>query len=284
MDFSTLPHWPASFPGESRHSWLTAAGSQQPMDSRDWWEMVQPSPLEPERPVKGARWTGLPRLLGDIAVISPTWRLSPQQRRVYCPACFVDQGNRRRWPTLIPWLDARQLQCPQHRLTLVYLDPARGQDPGHTKCQGNPELLSLYAWTRQWLRLEHIALMEAQQECLWRRDLIHMVCRNWTPARCHSAAGLGAWELWHMGWHGQDKGGMLNAGEPGRVGVLSAPERLGTLLLVYRIWRYFQGEMVTIPPLPKIAWQWLAHRWRRRLEGEVHLHFLAVVDNLTSQF
>lgn len=280
MDFSTLPHWPMPFPGESKQSWLTAACAQQPLDPRDWWEIVQPSFSEPERPTKGARWAGLPPLLGDIDTVAPTWRLAARHRRVYCLDCFVQQGDQRRWPILIAWLDVRQLQCPQHGGALVYRDPVHGLDPGHARCQAHPELLDLYAWTRQWRRMERIPLVEARQECMWRRDLVHMMCRNWTTARCHSAAGIGAWELWRMGWYGQDRGGMLDAGEPGRVGMLSAPERLGTLLLAYRGWRCFRLQEAEIPPLPPVAWLWLKRRWERRLEGSVRARCVALMDNL----
>lgn len=280
MDFATLPNWPMVFPGESKQSWLTAACAQQPLDPPDWWEMVRPSFSEPERPAKGASWAGLPPLLGDIATVAPTWRLAARHRRVYCPDCFVQHGDQRRWPILIAWLDARQLQCPQHGGALVYRDPVYGPDPGHAKCQAHPELLDLYAWTRQWRRMERIPLLEARQECLWRRDLVHMMCRNWTPARCHSAAGIGAWELWRMGWYGQDRGGMLDTGEPGRVGMLSAPERLGTLLLAYRGWRCFRLQEAEIPPLPTAAWLWLKRRWERRLEGSVRARCVALMDNL----
>lgn len=277
MDFSTLPSWPIPFPGESRQSWLTAACAQQPLDPKDWWEIVQPSLSEPERQAKGVRWAGLPSPLGEISVIAPTWRLAARHRRIYCPDCFVQQGDQRRWPVLIAWLDARRLQCPQHGCPLVYRDPAHGLDPGQAKCLAHPELLELYAWTRHWLRIERMSHADAHQECLWRRDLVHMICRNWTPARCHSAAGLGAWELCRMGWYGQEMSRRLNSSEPGRLGVLSAPERLGTLLLAYRTWYCFQSYSTDVPRLPPRAWHWLRHRWLHRLKGDVRRRFLSVV-------
>ena len=242
--------------------------------------MVRASPEEPERPSKGSCWIGLPKPLGNIATIAPTWRLSPRHRRVYCSHCSVGQGDQKRWPTHINWLDARRLQCHEHGCALVYLDPLIGEDPGHAECQAHPALMELYAWTHQWLSIERASKRKLQLECQWRRDLVHMICRNWTPARCHSAAGLGAWELWQMGWYGQERGGQLDAGGPGRFGELSAPERLGSLLLAHRTWQCFRLQPAPIPRLPRIAWQWLAHRWHRRLHGAHLTKFIAITENL----
>lgn len=280
MDFSTLPYWPEPAPGESKMSWFQAAGQVQPLDERDWWEMVQPSHREPERPKEGTQWQGLPSELGEISIITPAWRLSPVRRRVYCPQCRIRSFDSHRWPTLVEWLDARQLECRKHGCPLVYLDPALGSDSGHIKCLAKPELLELYRWTRQWMRLDRCVSPSAILESQWRRDLVRLVCRNWTSARCHSAAGLGAWELWRMGWYGQEKSGALDANGPGRLGELSAPERLGSLLLAYRGWRCFRREVATIPPVPRVAWLWLTRRWERRLNGLQRARFQALAENL----
>ena len=280
MDFSSLPAWPRSLPGETRQSWLRAAGQLQPIDEEDWWELVQPSHREPERPSKEASWDGLPAELGDISSIVPMWRLAPQRRQVFCPYCFVSSDGVKRWPTLISWIDARQLECRSHKCALVYRDPAFGIDRGHAECQKHPELLELYYWTHHWLHIEHSTSLVARNECRWRNDLVHMISRNWTPARSHSAAGLGAWELWRMGWYAQESGGLLGPGAPGRLGELSAPERLGSLLLAYRAWRCFRKEIAVIPPLPRIAWAWLARRWERRLGGSQRSTFVSLIDNL----
>jgi hypothetical protein len=277
MDLSSLPRWPILFAGETRHSWLKAAARLQSLDERDWWAMVQASPREPERPKQGTSWRGFPQELGDIRTIAPTWRLASAQRRVYCPHCFVRQGNQTRWPTHVSWLDVRQLTCSLHACALVYRDPMRGEDPGHAQCLALPELVEVYTWTQQWKRMDGMT-GDAQREGLWRRDLVHMMCRNWTPARSHSAAGLGAWELWRMGWYGQEMSGRLNASEPGRLGVLSAPERLGTLLLAFRTWRYFQSCSADVPRLPPRAWYWLTRRWFHRLEGDTRRQFLSLVS------
>ena len=280
MDFSVLPYLPAPVRGESKQSWMTALSLRQPLDIKDWWEMVAASPTEPERPHRNSHWIGLPEQLGDISRIAPAWRLCPRQRRVYCPHCVALEEEQRRWPTLISWLDARRLVCQEHGCPLVYLNPIIGSDPGHKKCQSHPELLELYAWTQQWLRIELAPRRKLQLESQWRRDLVRLMHRNWTPARCHSAAGVGAWELWQMGWYGQEKGGQFDAGGPGRLGELSAPERLGSLLLAHRAWRCFRFQPATIPRLPRIAWEWLALRWQRRLHGTQRARFIAVAENL----
>lgn len=75
-----------------------------------------------------------------------------------------------------------------------------GQDPGYAQCQMAPELLELYDWTQQWLRMETEAVLRAQQECLWRRDLVHLICRN---GRRRGATLLQGWERGSFGiWVG----------------------------------------------------------------------------------
>ncbi len=280
MDFSTLPKWPQVFRGETKQSWMMAAASEQPIDEADWLELVKPSHREPERPADGARWDGLPSGLGEIRSVEPAWRLAPGRRRVFCPQCTVGTGDGQRWPTHVRWLDVRRLQCGQHGCPLVYRNPMLGVDPGHAGFQTKPEALSLYEWTRSWILLDYSVLPEARLEGLWRRDLVHMVCRNWTPARSHSAAGLGAWELYLMGWYAQEQSGPLSAGCPGRLGELSAPERLGSLLLAYRAWRCFRKEPAPIPSLPRIAWMWLGRRWDGRFPCERRESFEEIVINL----
>lgn len=260
---------------------MQATGRRLPIDERDWLDWIQPSRKEPERPAYEARWIGLPEELGDIASIAPAWRLGPAWRHVYCPHCHIEQGGVKRWPSLVAWLDARRLQCSVHACPLVYRDPAIGTDPGHAACQLDEEMIGLYRWTRQWIRLDGWHRSEGREEAQWRRDLVRMVCRNWSPGRCHSAASLGAWELHRMGWYAQERSVQLDAGHPGRLGVLSPPERIGGLLLAYRCWQLFRPRPFDViqPQLPQVAWRWLARRWTGRFEGWKQKNFVARVCN-----
>ncbi len=280
MDFSTLPNWPVSLIGETKQSWMIAACRIQPIDEDDWWDLVQPSHREPERPIKGKRWNGLPSDLGEISTIAPTWRLSPMQRRVFCPLCWIQVGETRRWPTRIDWLDVRRLLCVDHDCVLVYRDPALGVDAGHAECQSEPELGQLYEWTQYWICLDQQLTKTAQLENKWRRDLVHMICRNWTARRSYSAAGIGAWELCRIGWFGQENKGALTGGHPARLGELHAPERIGSLLLAYRLWRYFRKETDAVPEIPRIAWSWLERTWVQRFEYRRSRTFVRLVRDL----
>lgn len=280
MDFSLLPYWPVAMPGESKQSWMEAVLEGLPIIERDGWEMIAAKRLEPERPDRGEAWRGLPPQLGDIAAVPPAWRVAPHRRHIYCPQCYLDQAGHRRWPVCSAWLDVRQLRCLTHGGLLVYQKPRLGVDEGLRRCADVPEMAALCDWAAQWIRLDRVGIRKARYECHWRRDLVHLICRNWTPARCHSAAGLGAWELTQWGWPREHPGGRLDAGYPGRLGDLPPKERIGGLLLAFRCWQMFRKQPVPIPPLPRAAWIWLAKRWIRRLEGSAREEFTAQSMNL----
>lgn len=268
MNFATLPRWATPEPGESRASWLAATGRLQPMGRPEWEGWIRAAPDEPERPQAGTCWEHLPDVLGDVGAVAPTWRLHPGQRSVYCPRCYVDDGPQRRWVIRTEWLDARRLTCRVHALPLSPTLPALGEEPGWTRCMAQPELRGLANWLHGWCRWDG-RVPDWQRESLWRRDLVRLAVRNWSPFNDHPPAVLAAWELYLWGWQYQTRSPMFRPGEPARLGSLSAAERVGALLLIHRCWAALRGiEADTpLPRLPAPAWEWFLRRWWPRLRA-----------------
>lgn len=257
MNFALLPRWATPVPGESRASWLAATGRVQPIPQRDWADWVRAAPDEPERPfVSGAPWIGLPPELGDLRTIAPAWRLTPQQRQVFCAQCHVDSDGVRRWAVRVPWLDARRLSCDVHGTWLRYREPADTA----SNFVLDSELVGLLSWLECWM-----AEAADMPESLWRRDLVSLVMRNWGAQAGYGPAVAMEWELLTriagvQRWQRQEP-----PGRPSRIGHLAPLARMAVLLAAYRCWRVLEGDMDTrLVPVPAAGWTWFVRRWRSR--------------------
>jgi len=286
MNFATLPRWAPPVPGESCASWLAATGRLQLMGETDWLAWVHAASDEPERPQRGTVWANLPRQLGDIRSITPVWLLHPRQRKLFCAECCAVDGGRRRWITRTVWLDARRLVCAQHAVPLVHASPELGPEPGYARCMAQPEPQTLTEWLNSWCRWEG-ACKRWRLESLWRRDLVHLLVRNWHRQSEHSPAALAAWELHLLGWDYQERSPVFPPGEPARLGTLPAAERIGALLMAHRYWQALRGigQDEILLRLPPAAWQWFLGRWWRRASStnRRHLEHVAAQCSDTGQ-
>lgn len=258
MNASGFPVWAKPYPGESRASWLAATGALQPIARPQWEGMWVASHNEPERPVRGELWQGLPDCLGMVKAIPACWRLGPEHRDVYCDDCKVVQNGTVRWPTCIEWLDARRIVCSQHNRLLVYRTVPSVQSTDIRELL--PEVDALCAWLLQWIELE--------QQCLeahWRRDLVHMCMRNWNHVWDHGPAASIGWELISSGWALPADMPVSAPNGPARLGSLPPTARLSSLMLAYRCACHLDGATnVSAQLLSQSAWQWLYRRWRCR--------------------
>jgi len=283
MDFTTLPRWATPIPGESRASWLAATGQLQPMAYREWVKWVRAALNEPERPQRGTEWLGLPECLGDVRLVPPTWRLHPSERNVFCPQCQRSGDGGAGWITRIHWLDARQLVCNVHAAPLVSWSPGRGIDSGHAHCMDRPEVHALVEWLGDWCRHDVIAGSGWHMESLWRRDLVRMAVRNWNASEDHPAGVVATWDLQLWGWEYQHRSPSWPAGQPPRLGMLPAAERLGALLVAHRCWNALLGsqEIETRLRLPAAAWGWFLRRWLRRVAATEQARLITIAKQCT---
>lgn len=267
MDVGDLPRWAIPFPDESRGSWLAATRQCLCLDKDDWAAWVHASALEPDRPAADAveGWHGLPQQLGAIGKIPPCWRLGPAQRHVYCDHCSVGDGAQRRWPTCVPWLDARRLVCSRHDRMLVYLTPSANEATAPDVRAQIPEVAQLCQWLADWLALDQRGNRTARRESLWRRDLVTVAMRNWSRINDVGAYALPAWEMQAAGWNLPGCSKRLAPGLPGRLGHLPPLDRIGGLLMAFRYWNRLEGRSHYFHPLfPANGWAWFSLRWCER--------------------
>lgn len=267
MDVAGLPRWAIPFDSESRGSWLAATRQCLPVDESDWALWLHASEHEPECPAADAveGWQGMPEQLGAISDVAPCWRLGPEQRRIYCEQCYIGHGKQRRWPTCIPWLDARRLICSRHDRILVYRMPSANGPVAPDVRILIPEVAQLCQWLSDWLELDRNQEQTRFSESLWRRDLVTMAMRNWNPMIDVGAYAFAAWEMQIAGWDlpGSSKG--IAPGSPGRLGHLPAVDRIGALLTALRYWRRLEGRSQRMSPLiAESGWIWFERRWRHR--------------------
>lgn len=264
MDFATLPHWALPLEGESRASWLQATGALLPLLPWQWSDMVASDPAEPEQPLRDAApWTNLPDALGELKRVPSLWRLAPKQRDVYCIRCHIRQGKCCRWPTRVPWLDARRVVCDRHPgLFLEYTCPSTPRTAAAVRVRCcDPEVRRWLGWLDDW-----IAMRVHETESLWRRDLALLCARNWLPGANYFSAAYAMNAILHkLGapappcrWHQ----GPL---KPIRLGLLPPAARLASLFAAFRYDRLFAGDVgAAPPPVGAGGWRWLARRWRNR--------------------
>jgi len=274
MNFADVPRWAIPYPGESRASWLSATRSAMGLPEKEWSIWVRSSPNEPERPVEGTQWDGLPAGLGDIVNVPVSWRVMPQRRNVVCPRCVVLEDGRLRWPLLVDWLDARCISCSQH---LLMLSP-RGEVLSEVPVSSDPEFNDLVKWLADWRSAQ---CTEAAPECfyeyLFRRDLALASARNWSVEQGDIASAEIAWELWERGLRMNVRVRYL-PGQPTRLGQLAYCDKLAALIGAYRAWLALRGRgLGMLPRWPDAAWHWLGRRWNASRCSEIATAIAAVL-------
>lgn len=282
MDFRELPHLAVAFVDESRASWSDATRSCLGLGKREWNAWLQADPREPESPISGVAWSGLPAVLGDVNRIPELWRLAPQHRYVLCEKCCLAGGDGRlRWPTCVAWLDVRALVCTRHDRCLRYRRPEAVESDAPDARRFNPEVSKLCAWLAEWQALD------AEHEFLesdWRNDLVTLSVRNWGNVVDFGAYATPAWELQTSGWDLPGRISCLPSHAPIRIGELPPLARIGALLASYRWWRFFEGETEWFDRrFAEAGISWLVERWTGRLCPLRERWALAAEEALTTQ-
>jgi hypothetical protein len=264
MDFQELPHLAVAFLDESQVSWAEATRSCLGLGEREWQAWLQADPREPEYPVGGMAWSGLPAVLGDVDRIPQRWRLAPQHRHVFCKQCCLADGNGDlRWPTCVAWLDVRTLVCARHDRCLLYRRPVAAKSVAADTRTFNPEVGNLCAWLAEWQALD---AEHGCEESEWRNDLVTLSVRNWGSMVDFGAYATPAWELQTSGWDLPGRIPCLPPNAPVRIGELPPLPRIGALLAAHRWWRFFEGEPEWFNPrFAAVGFSWLVKRWAGRL-------------------
>lgn len=262
-DMTTLPLWAEPVPGESRESWISATFAKLPIDARMWTKWLRPDSSEPERPASG-EWVGFPEALADIRSVPPTWRLAARWRRVRCPACSVGGPQDTRWPTLVEWLDARRIYCRSHGRLLIYGRPQDFLDHPDPLLEGVKQAEKLCEWLDDWIAIEGRSSPSLQaMECLWRRDLVTLVMRNWGVLPDYGGCISAPCDVPFAPWRTATHNIRFATNAPTRVGLMPPNQRVSALWCAYLCWCSIGGEGAP-PVVAPDGWRWLARRWSGR--------------------
>lgn len=259
-----LPRWAIPGVGETRASWLTATKAKLPIGSRAWARWLDADPNEPERP-RAQQWTGFPDALGQVRTIPVGWRVAPQWRQVFCPECRIVEDDGVRWPVRVAWLDARRLHCSDHDRLLVYKHPPLVLN--HAGPLHEPRLqhvMELCGWLDDWISLESYgARALPSRECLWRRDLLVLVTRNWGVQTDYGPSIFESCDTPWAPWYESARSIRYPPGRPTRIGLLPPGQRVSALWGAYLTWCALEGQGPPIE-IPEAGWRWMIERWAGR--------------------
>jgi hypothetical protein len=119
---------------------------------------------------------------------------------LYCPCCWLREGNARRWFTRLSWEDARAVVCSMHGQPLrsIASAPAR-LAPLAIKRPIREELKAIAVACEQWSRASACVVRPRPRT---REDLVlrALVARTWLGHAYSAAWSLGQWRLWSEGW------------------------------------------------------------------------------------
>ncbi len=259
-----LPRWATPGVRESRASWLLATKSKLPISTRAWTRWLDADPNEPERP-RRQRWTDFPDALGQVRAVPVSWRLAPEWRQVFCPECRVVEDDGVRWPVRIDWLDARRLRCSDHCRLLVYQHPRLVLN--HADSLETPRMrhvAELCDWLDDWVSLEsYCAAALPPEECLWRRDLLVLVMRNWGVQTDYGPSIFESCDTSWAPWYESARPIRFPPGRPTRIGLMPPGQRVSALWGAYLTWCALEGQGSPIE-IPDAGWHWMMGRWENR--------------------